>query len=68
MIKKRIAIFISGRGSNMKSLVDVITKEDLPIDVSVIVSDQKDAGGLIFARDHNIKTAVILKQDYKNLL
>ena len=48
-----LAVLISGRGSNMRSLVDA----GLP--VSAVISNRADAGGLAFARSRGIATAVV---------
>jgi phosphoribosylglycinamide formyltransferase 1 len=53
-----LAILISGRGSNMRSLVDA----GLP--VSLVISNRADAAGLEFARSRGIATAVIEHRAY----
>ncbi len=57
--KKRVGILISGRGSNMASLVDACSQPDYPAQVSVVVSNQPSAGGLQIAQDAGIGTEVI---------
>ncbi len=59
--KKRIAIFISGRGSNMKAILDNVCSGMLKdvCDVSLVFSNNPDAKGLKIAADYGIKTAVI---------
>ena len=57
---KRIAILISGRGSNMVALADAISSGSIPnAEIAVVVSDKPNAGGLELARDRGLKTAVI---------
>jgi phosphoribosylglycinamide formyltransferase-1 len=57
---KRIAILISGRGSNMVALADAVSGGTLPnIEVAVVISDQADAAGLEKARERGIETLVI---------
>ena len=57
---KRIAILISGRGSNMVALADAISSGSIPnAEIAVVVSDKPNAGGLELARDSGLKTAVI---------
>jgi phosphoribosylglycinamide formyltransferase-1 len=53
-----LAVLISGRGSNMRSLVEA----GLP--VSVVVSNRVDAAGLAFARARGIATAVVEHRGY----
>ncbi|HAV91774.1 TPA: phosphoribosylglycinamide formyltransferase [candidate division WOR-3 bacterium] len=55
---KRIAIFISGRGSNMESLLKKSGKENLDADF-IVVSDNERAEGLNIAKKLNIKTFVL---------
>ena len=59
MKRKRIAVLISGRGSNMQALVKASTNPDYPADIVLVLSNRPDAGGLMFARDHNIPTVTI---------
>jgi phosphoribosylglycinamide formyltransferase 1 len=57
---KRIAILISGRGSNMVALADAISSGSIPdTEIAVVVSDKPAAGGLQLARDRGLETAVI---------
>src|ERR1035437_6079884 len=55
-MKKRTAIFISGRGSNMMSIVEAAKDPDYPASIDLIVSNNPDAAGLEFARQNGIKT------------
>lgn len=54
----RVAVCISGRGSNMVALLDALAG-DAPAQVVVVVSDRPDAGGLARAAAHGIPTAVL---------
>ena len=55
--KKNVAIFISGRGSNMMALInDMKNRKDHPGQPKLVVSDNMDAEGLIFAKENSIKT------------
>ena len=64
MIKKNIAICISGRGSNMEALIKASLKEDFPAKIVAVISDKEDAQGLNIAENYNIKTHIVLKTDY----
>jgi phosphoribosylglycinamide formyltransferase-1 len=55
-MKKQTAIFISGRGSNMMSIVEAAKDPDYPASIDLIVSNNPDAAGLEFARQNGIKT------------
>jgi len=60
----KIAIFISGRGSNMLSLLQVCKSPDFPATPVVIVSNQPDAPGLQSAQKAGIATAVLERSEY----
>ena len=56
----RIAILISGRGSNMVALADAIQTGTIPnAAIAIVISDQPDAKGLRVAAERGIKTLVI---------
>jgi phosphoribosylglycinamide formyltransferase 1 len=59
MSKKRVAVLISGRGSNMAALIEAAKAKDYPAEIVLVVSNRPDAGGLARARDAAIATAVI---------
>jgi phosphoribosylglycinamide formyltransferase 1 len=52
--KKRVGILISGRGSNMRSLIEVARAPDYPAEIAVVISNRPDAAGLAFAKEHGI--------------
>lgn len=54
--KARTVILISGRGSNMMSLVEASQNGHCHIDVVAVISNRPNAGGLAFAQDKGIKT------------
>jgi phosphoribosylglycinamide formyltransferase-1 len=56
---QRIAILISGRGSNMEAIVRACAAERWPAQVVAVVANRPDAGGLAFAAEHGIATAVV---------
>ncbi len=57
--KASIVILISGRGSNMKSIVEAIKTGSLDTNVAAVISNRPDAAGLDYAKQENIPTAVI---------
>ena len=59
MARKRVAILISGRGSNMAALIAAARRPDYPADIAVVLSNRPDAGGLKRARAEGIATAVV---------
>lgn len=52
--RKRVGILISGRGSNMRSLIEAARAPDYPAEVVVVISNRPDAAGLAFAKEHGI--------------
>ena len=59
MTKKRVAVLISGRGSNMVALIDAAKAKDYPAEIVLVVSNLPDAAGLDRARQDGITTAVV---------
>jgi phosphoribosylglycinamide formyltransferase 1 len=59
MIKKRVAVLISGRGSNMAALIEAAKTDDYPAEIALVVSNRADAAGLAHAREQGIATALI---------
>lgn len=57
--KPAIVILISGRGSNMKSIVEAIKSGSLDVTVAAVISNRPDAAGLLYAQQQNIPTAAI---------
>jgi phosphoribosylglycinamide formyltransferase 1 len=57
--KKRVAILISGRGSNMMALIEAAKADDYPAAIVLVVSNLPDAAGLAWAREAGIETAII---------
>lgn len=62
--RKRTAILISGRGSNMAALVRAAAHADFPAQVALVLSNRTDAAGLAFAAERDIPTAVLSHKDY----
>src|ERR1700686_1247199 len=58
-MKRRVAILISGRGSNMAALIKAATAEDFPAEIAVVISNRADAGGLEKARATGVPTVTI---------
>ena len=49
MRKARVAILISGRGSNMQALIAAARADDYPAEIALVIANQPDAGGLAIA-------------------
>jgi phosphoribosylglycinamide formyltransferase-1 len=59
MAKKRVAVLISGRGSNMTALIEAAKAPDYPAEIALVISNRPDAIGLTYARESGITTALI---------
>jgi phosphoribosylglycinamide formyltransferase-1 len=59
MTKRRVAILISGRGSNMAALIRAARPADFPAEIVLVISNRADAGGLVTAREHGIAAVTI---------
>lgn len=59
MAKRRVAILISGRGSNMTALIEAAAAQDYPAQIDLVVSNIAGAGGLAKASAAGIKTETI---------
>jgi phosphoribosylglycinamide formyltransferase 1 len=57
--KKRVAVLISGRGSNMTALIEAAKAPDYPAAIVLVVSNRPDASGLARARAAGIATAIV---------
>ncbi len=62
--RARVAILISGRGSNMAALIEAARAPDFPARIALVLSDKRDAGGLERARQAGIATAIVESRDY----
>lgn len=62
--KVKVAILISGRGSNMKALVKACEDVEFPAEIVLVLSNKIDAAGLEFAREKKIPTAVINHKNF----
>ncbi|THD55320.1 MAG: phosphoribosylglycinamide formyltransferase [Bradyrhizobium sp.] len=58
-MKRRVAILISGRGSNMAALIRAAVTKDFPAEIAVVISNRADAGGLEKARASGIPAVTI---------
>ncbi len=62
---KRVGVLISGRGSNLTSLIEAVREPDFPAEIVLVISNKADALGLVRAADAGIATAVIDHKAYK---
>jgi phosphoribosylglycinamide formyltransferase-1 len=59
MDKKRVAVLISGRGSNMMALIEAAKAHDYPAEIVLVVSNRPEAQGLARARELGVATAIV---------
>lgn len=64
MPRKRVAILISGRGSNMIALIEAARDLDFPAEIVGVFSNRGDAPGLSYAAGAGIPTATLSHNDY----
>jgi phosphoribosylglycinamide formyltransferase-1 len=58
-MRRRVAILISGRGSNMTALIEAARAQDFPAEISVVISNKADAAGVASARDAGIPVEIV---------
>ena len=59
MVKRRSCIFISGVGTNLKALIKSSREYNFPINIKLIISNKKDAAGLLLAKKYSIPFKII---------
>jgi phosphoribosylglycinamide formyltransferase-1 len=64
MAKKRVAVLISGRGSNMAALIAAASSRDYPAEIALVLSNRPDAAGLGLAEAQGVVTVVLDHRPY----
>ena len=62
----KLAVLVSGRGSNLQAIIDSIEREELNAHISIVISSTRDAMALKRAEKHGIKTIFIDPAAYLN--
>ena len=62
--RARVAVLISGRGSNLLALIQAIEREEIPAELVLVVSNRTEAGGLVHARSRAIPTLIADRARY----
>lgn len=63
--ERRLGVLISGRGSNLQSIIDAIGQGRLDAQIALVVSNRDDAAGLKRASEAGIETLCLQPRDYK---
>ena len=63
---RRIAVLISGRGSNLQAIVDAISNGSLDATIALVVSNRSEAPGLMRAREAGIEAVCLRQRDYSD--
>ena len=67
MLKKvKVAILISGRGSNMQKLIEACEDQNFPAEIVVVGSNNQNALGLEYAKSKSIKTFILDHKNFSN--
>jgi phosphoribosylglycinamide formyltransferase 1 len=62
----RLGILISGRGSNLQSIIDAIRQGELDATIAVVVSNRPEAAGLRRAREAGLETICLRQKDFES--
>jgi phosphoribosylglycinamide formyltransferase-1 len=63
--KIRLGVLISGRGSNLQSIIDASKEGEIGAEIAIVISDKKDAYGLVRAKENDIPALFLSPKDYK---
>ena len=68
MVKKKACVFISGQGTNLRNLIHHSRASNFPIKISLIISNNKKAGGIDYAKKFKIPYILVNSkiQNYEN--
>lgn len=59
-----LGVLISGNGSNLQALIDAVNSKHIPAQIGVVISNKDGAYGLTRAKQNNIPSNVILRNDF----
>jgi formyltetrahydrofolate-dependent phosphoribosylglycinamide formyltransferase len=62
----RLAVFISGSGTNLQAILDAVASGGLPAEIVLVVSNRKDAYGLVRAAEAGVETLYFPLKPYKD--
>ena len=65
-MNKKIAILISGSGSNMRALIEASLNDKFPATIELVISNNSSAGGLLIAKKYGVRTRFIDRKIFDN--
>ena len=70
MVKRKACVFISGQGSNLKNLISHSRDNSFPLKISLVISNNKNANGIIYAKINKIPYLIINTENhnYENIV
>ena len=63
-MSRRLGVLISGRGSNLQSIIDAIQRAELQATIAVVISDRPEAVGLLRAKEAGLETVCLRQRDF----
>jgi phosphoribosylglycinamide formyltransferase-1 len=63
-VNRRIGVLVSGRGSNLQSIIDAVREGRLDARIGVVISNRAEAAGLTRAREAGIEARVVHARDF----
>ena len=70
MVKKKACVFISCRGSNLRSLINHSRNQSFPINISLVISNEIYAKGILYAKKNSIPYLIIntKRRNFENII
>jgi len=67
MLKTRIAVFVSGGGTNLQSLIDAAKRDEIPSgEIVLVLSSNENGYALIRAKENGIATEVVKRSEFSS--
>ncbi len=66
MQKAKVAVLVSGGGTNLQALIDYTKNNNANFEISLVISNKEDAYALKRAKNSNIETEIVLRNEFKN--
>ena len=68
MVKKKACVFISGSGTNLRSIIKNTRDYNFPINIKLVISNNKNAKGIDYAKKYSIPYKIISnkKKNFEN--